>query len=73
MRNLSLRLVRSVLPEHAGWCICYPKQRDSVADPEGGRGGAALSKIDQNLAKLAPFVPILASTPPELTTLDPPL
>ena len=35
-----------------------------VADPEGGRGGAVPSKIDQNLAKLAPFVPILASTPP---------
>ena len=29
----------------------------AVADPEGGRG-------DENLAKLAPFVPILASTPP---------
>ena len=36
----------------------------AVADPEGGHGGAAPSKIDQNLAKLAPFVPILASTPP---------
>ncbi len=29
-----------------------------------GAGGTAPSRIDQNLAKLAPFVPILASTPP---------
>ena len=36
----------------------------SVADPEGGRGGTALSKIGQNLAKLAPYLPISASTPP---------
>ena len=36
----------------------------SVADPEGERGGTARSKIDQNLAELAHFVPILASMPP---------
>ena len=33
-----------------------------MADPEGERGGT--KKIDQNLAKLAPFVLILASMPP---------
>ena len=36
----------------------------SVADPEGGHGGVAPSKIGQKLAKLAHFLPILASTPP---------
>ncbi len=52
----------------------YCQIKEAVAEPEGGRGGAARSKIDQNLAKLAPFVPILASTPP-LTDhpQDPPL
>ena len=30
----------------------------------GGCGGTAPCKIDRNLAKLAPFVPILASMPP---------
>ena len=42
-------------------------QLHRVADPEGGRG----SKIGQNLAKSAPFLPILASTPPPPLTDHP--
>ncbi len=37
---------------------------NTVTDPEGGRGSTAPSKIGQNLAKLPPFLPILASTLP---------
>ncbi len=38
----------------------------AVADSEGGVGHPEppLSRIGQNLAKLAPFLPILASMPP---------
>ena len=32
-----------------------------------GRGSTAPTKIGHNLAKLAPFLPILASMPPPLT------
>ena len=39
------------------------RQPNAVADPEGGHGGAP-SKIGQNPAKLAHFLPILASMPP---------
>ncbi len=45
--------------------LMHMKQKhETVADPEGGRGGTAPSQIGQNLAKLAPFLPIFASMPP---------
>ncbi len=34
-----------------------------MVDPEGGRGATAPSEIGQNLVKLVPFLPILASAP----------
>ena len=42
----------------------HMQKQVAVANPEGWRGGAAPSEIGQNLAKSAPFQPILASMPP---------
>ena len=53
------------LQDKAATLICtFHQVFNSVADPEGGRGDTAPSNIGQNLAKSAPFLPILASTPP---------
>ncbi len=62
--NILHHVTRIYFAQFLAKCYFFSHAVLPVADPEGVCGGAAPSKIDQNLAKLAPFVPILASMPP---------